>query len=92
VLPDEASGQGPVTRDSETRNLSRRAPAQRSEVGGARRVRRGFYRPGTHFMSYTSVAPRPEEVKRKRGYKVFGVQVTSQDTQTLIAGTGAIAV
>jgi len=34
------------------RKLSRRAPAKRSEVGGARRVRCSFCHPGTSFMEH----------------------------------------
>jgi len=40
----------------------------------------------------TSVAPRPGEAERSRGYKVDRRQVTSQGTQSFIAGTGAVAV
>ena len=51
-----------------------------------------FASQGTSYLRYTSVAPRPGEAERSRGCKVDREQVTSQGTQSFIAGTGAVAV
>jgi hypothetical protein len=78
--PTQAPGRVLVPRASGARKLSRRAPYERSEIGGARRVWRTFCRPGTNFAEHYEC----------RGTS-FSVAKKLSRYRILIAGTGAVS-